>query len=113
MKEVLEMCMMICFGSAWPMAIIKSYKAKTAKNKSLIFLCCIFLGISSGIISKIISGRMNYVIIFYVINMIMVSIDMGLYFRNKKLDSLADNENNSDNSGNNIDNKLDNTTQGA
>ncbi len=89
MTEILETCMMICFGSAWPMAIMKSHKARTAKNKSLIFLLCIFLGVLCGIISKIAAGRINYVIIFYGINLLMVSIDMGLYFRNKKLDKLA------------------------
>lgn len=89
MKEILEMCMMICFGAAWPMAIMKSYKARTAKNKSLIFLCCVFSGVSCGIISKIVAHRVNYVIIFYVINLLMVSTDITLYFRNKKLDKLA------------------------
>ncbi len=86
MKEVLEMCMMICFGAAWPMSIMKSYKARTAKNKSLIFLFCILAGLSCGIISKITAGHITYVIIFYVINMTMVLIDMSLYFRNKRID---------------------------
>jgi len=32
------------------------------------------------------SGRITYVFIFYIINSIMVAIDILLYFRNKQLD---------------------------
>ncbi len=35
MAELLEITMIVCFGVSWPVNVIKSYKARTAKgNKS-------------------------------------------------------------------------------
>lgn len=88
MAEILEVIMVLSFGAAWPVSIHKSLKARTAKGKSPFFLSIIIFGYASGILSKAIAGRINYVVAFYIINMIMVSIDLSLYFRNKKLDQL-------------------------
>ncbi len=87
MAELLEAAMVICFGASWPMAIIKSWRSRTSKGKSIIFIFLIMLGYACGICSKLISGKITYVFIFYVLNLIMVSIDCGLYFRNKRLDA--------------------------
>ena len=38
--EICEMIMIISFGVSWPLNVIKSYKARTTKGKSLAFLCC-------------------------------------------------------------------------
>ena len=43
MAELLEITMIVCFGVSWPVNVIKSYKARTAKGKSLAFLYLIFL----------------------------------------------------------------------
>lgn len=86
MAELFEVLMVVSFGVSWPMAIIKSYQARTAKGKSLFFLCMILFGYACGIASKILNGKINYVIGFYVLNFVMVSFDLILYFRNKKLD---------------------------
>ena len=91
--EIFEMAMIICFGVSWPLNVIKSYRARTTKGKSLAFLVCIFIGYIAGIISKLsnpdymeeISSKW-YVLLFYVLNFVMVSADIVLYFRNKKLD---------------------------
>ena len=91
--EIFEMAMIICFGVSWPLNVIKSYRARTTKGKSLAFLICIFIGYIAGIISKLsnpgymaaISSKW-YVLFFYVLNFVMVSADIVLYFRNKKLD---------------------------
>ena len=45
MSEALEVLMIISFGVSWPLNVIKSYKARTTKGKSLSFLCLIFLAI--------------------------------------------------------------------
>ena len=99
MAEMLEIVMILSFGASWPMNIIKSYRARTAKGKSLAFLCLILFGYVAGIISKFLNdaymaqfGEKWYVLIFYFLNFIMVFIDLLLYFRNKKLDSLAETE---------------------
>ena len=93
MAELLEIIMIVSFGASWPMNVIKSYKARTAKGKSLGFLCLIFFGYIAGIASKLVNeaymasfSEKWYVLFFYVLNIIMVGADLILYFRNKKLD---------------------------
>ena len=93
MGEVLEVLMIICFGASWPFNVIKSYKARTAKGKSLWFLCLIIFGYIAGIASKFMNEAYMseisakwYVLFFYFLNLIMVTADLILYFRNKKLD---------------------------
>ena len=38
MAEIAEVIMIVCFGASWPFNVIKSYKARTAKGKSPVFL---------------------------------------------------------------------------
>lgn len=90
MAEILEAAMVILFGVSWPTSIIKSYRARTAKGKSLLFLCFIFFGYVCGITAKIISGNITYVFAFYVLNLLMVGTDIALFFRNKRLDAAAE-----------------------
>lgn len=86
MAQVLEVLMVLSFGAAWPVSISKSIKAKTTKGKSPFFLSIIIFGYICGIASKFVSGNINYVLVFYIINLIMVSIDLIIYYRNVKLD---------------------------
>jgi len=92
MAQVFEAIMVVCFGLSWPLSILKSLRAKTAKGKSILFLSFIIIGYAFGIISKFISGNITYVLVFYIINMLMVSFDAVLYFRNKRLDAQRDKE---------------------
>ena len=87
MSELFEALMVICFGISWPISIAKSFKSRTSKGKSPVFLSFILIGYGFGIISKLVSGNITYVLFFYVLNLIMVSVDTILYFRNKKLDN--------------------------
>ncbi len=80
-----EVGMLMCFGAAWPLSIYKSWKSKTTKGKSLMFLLIVLLGYLFGIIHKLINDN-NYVLYFYLINMIMVLFDVLLYIRNYKYD---------------------------
>ncbi len=93
MAELLEIIMIVSFGASWPLNVIKSYKARTTKGKSLAFLCLIFFGYIAGIASKFVNpaymasiGQKWYVLFFYVLNLIMVGADLCLYARNSKLD---------------------------
>ncbi|MBR5284601.1 MAG: hypothetical protein IKU27_06105 [Clostridia bacterium] len=81
--SIFEAGMLICFGAAWPMNIAKSIKTKSTKGKSLPFLLTILVGYISGITHKILHSQ-DIVMVLYIINFIMVSIDTGLYFYNKK-----------------------------
>ena len=86
-SELLEITMIVCFGASWPFNVIRSYKARTAKGKSLAFLVLILVGYLSGITGKLLGpGYKWYVMFFYVLNFIMVFADLLLYFRNRKLD---------------------------
>lgn len=93
MSEILEIIMIVSFGASWPMNVIKSYKARTAKGKSLAFLLLIFFGYIAGIASKFLNeaymASINekwYVLFFYFLNLLMVGTDLILYFRNRNLD---------------------------
>ncbi len=93
MSELLEITMILSFGCSWPLNVIKSYKARTTKGKSLAFLLLIFFGYIAGIASKLVNevymanfADKWYVLFFYVLNISMVSADILLYFRNLHLD---------------------------
>lgn len=95
MAELLEITMILLFGASWPLNVYKSYRSRTAKGKSLPFLCLIWAGYIAGIASKFLNPvymaaitEKWYVLFFYFLNLLMVSLDLILYFRNKKLDHL-------------------------
>ncbi len=79
--QILEIIMIVAFGFSWPNNIITTLKNKSTKGKSLAFLLLIDFGYLCGILGKILGGNMVwYVMFFYVLNFVMVSIDLGLYF---------------------------------
>ena len=86
MGSILETIMLVCFGFSWPLNVIKAYKAKTAKGTSLPFILLIITGYIAGISAKIISGQINYVLIAYILNLAIVSLNVIVYFRNVSLD---------------------------
>ena len=93
LAEILEITMIVSFGASWPLNVAKSWKSRTTKGKSLPFLCLIFFGYIAGIVSKFVNADYMasfatkwYVLIFYILNLVMVGIDLVLYARNYKLD---------------------------
>ena len=89
--ELMEIAMIVAFGCSWPMNVIKSYKARTAKGKSLTFLILVLFGYICGITGKLIAPTFKwYVLFFYVLNFIMVSADLLMYIRNCRLDKMAE-----------------------
>ncbi|MBR2721206.1 MAG: hypothetical protein IKB75_00305 [Clostridia bacterium] len=87
MSEILEIIMIVSFGASWPLNVIKSWRARTTKGKSLAFLCLIFFGYIAGIVSKLTAESFQwYVLFFYVLNLVMVGVDLCLYYRNYRLD---------------------------
>lgn len=95
MAEIFEIIMVVSFGASWPMNVIKSYKARTTKGKSLAFLYLILFGYISGITSKFVNSEYMasfsekwYVLFFYILNFIMVGTDLIIYYRNNKLDKI-------------------------
>ena len=87
MSELFEILMIVSFGVSWPLNVIKSFKAKTTKGKSLGFLILIFTGYIFGITSKLLLDSFKwYVMFFYVLNLIMVGADLVMYFINYRRD---------------------------
>ena len=100
MAEILEIVMIVSFGASWPLNVMKSWKARTTKGKSLAFLLLIFFGYIAGIASKLVNEAYMaafadkwYVLFFYVLNLIMVGTDLILYVRNSRLDKAREAEN--------------------
>ena len=100
MSEIFEIIMIVSFGASWPMNVVKSYKAGTAKGKSVAFLCLILFGYVAGIISKLVNEAYMsefsskwYVLVFYCINFVMVGVDFCIYWRNKRIDILRERNN--------------------
>lgn len=86
MGSILETVMLVCFGFSWPLNVIKAYRAKTAKGTSLPFILLIIAGYIAGISAKLITGQINYVLIAYILNLAIVSLNVVVYFRNVSLD---------------------------
>jgi hypothetical protein len=84
--QIFEFIMLICFGLSWPISVYKSFKSKSTKGKSVVFIGAIIVGYISGIIGKIVNNNINYVFVLYCFNLLVVSIDLCLYFHNKRLE---------------------------
>ena len=80
---IYEAIMLICFGAAWPFSIAKSWRSRSSKGKSIFFLFVILTGYIAGILNKTTNGLTHDpVLILYLLNTLMVAIDIALYFRN-------------------------------
>ena len=86
MGSILETVMLACFGFSWPLNVIKAYRAGTARGTSLPFILLIITGYLAGIAAKVLSGQINYVLIAYILNLTIVSVNVVVYFRNVSLD---------------------------
>ena len=88
-----EIAMLCLFGCSWPFNIAKALKAKTAKGKSIGFELLIFIGYIVGLFGKLYAykqtGTLAYSVWFYIADILMVSIDLVLYFINAKRDKAA------------------------
>ncbi|MCR5667290.1 MAG: hypothetical protein K6G01_10725 [Eubacterium sp.] len=98
MINLLEALMIFCWGLSWPVSIRKSWVSRTAKGKSVVFEVFIWFGYVCGIVRKFLQisqgGEFDWLFylgfIFYFLNIIEVSIDMCLWFRNRRLDREMD-----------------------
>ncbi len=93
----MEMLMLICFGASWPINVSKAWKARSTKGISVLFYCLILLGYLVGIAAKLALIAYYapapwyetvhwYVMFFYVLNTLMVSAGVAVYFRNRALE---------------------------
>lgn len=90
LASVFETIMIISFGASWPLSIYRSYKSRSTKGKSLFFMCFIVFGYVCGLVAKFLSATYNLAFWFYFPNIILVSTDICLYFRNKRIEKLEE-----------------------
>lgn len=84
--SIYEAGMLLCFGASWPFSVYKTWKTKTARGKSLIFLWLVLIGYGCGVAHKLLFSK-DLVIIFYLMNGALVLIDLTLctiYTRREK-----------------------------
>lgn len=81
--SIFEIIMLVCFGAAWPFSIYRSYRSGNNSGKSVIFLFVILTGYIAGMLHKVFYYY-DIVILLYGLNCAMVSVDILLYFRNRR-----------------------------
>lgn len=91
MGQILEAVMIACFGLAWPVSVYKSYVSQSTKGKSLLFLLIVLTGYAAGINHVILDyPGFSYLTALYLVNILMISIDIFLFFRNRKIETLSE-----------------------
>ena len=81
--SIFEIIMLICFGISWPISIFKALRTKTVAGKSPLFMIIVMAGYASGIFHKLFYSY-NWVIVLYVLNFVMVGVDLVLYLRYRR-----------------------------
>ncbi|MEN6330968.1 MAG: hypothetical protein ABFD57_03150, partial [Smithella sp.] len=69
-------------------SIYKSYTSRSTKGKSVVFLYIVSIGYMAGVLHKIYYS-FDFIIIFYVINLLLVITDMLLFYRNMHIEKQA------------------------
>lgn len=103
--SIMEALMVLCFGLSWPLNIVKAWKARSTRGMSLPFYLLIWTGYVFAIVGKLLSIYYYvhiaatasswtevvkwYVMFFYVLNLLMLSCGIGIYFRNVRLEKRA------------------------
>ncbi len=81
--SVFEIGMLVCFGLSWPFAVLRTWRAKSAKGKSLAFLVLILAGYISGTVHKV-AHDFDRVILLYIVIGCLVAIDLALTLRYRR-----------------------------
>ena len=81
--SIFEAIMLICFGISWPFSIAKAVRTKVVAGKSPMFMAIVFAGYVSGVVHKALYCR-DWIIALYVLNMVLVAIDLALYAKYSK-----------------------------
>jgi len=87
--DFLESAMLVAFGLAWPVNILKTIKNKSTIGKSLTFLLIVLVGYVFGLSAKCFRGDLNYVAVFYTVNLLLVLADTILYLYYRRLERLG------------------------
>ena len=91
---LLEAGMLVCFGVSWPVDILKQLRTRRTEGKSLGFLWLILVGYISGLVGKwlralYVGAPIEWVAWLYLLNGILVGVDIALYLRFRSRSSVA------------------------
>ena len=84
---ILEIAMLLCFAAAWPVNILRSWRARTAKGASVLFMIILEIGYLFGMANKVANDDVSYVLFFYVFNFALVLVNIAIVMRNRALDA--------------------------
>ncbi|MEG1547666.1 MAG: hypothetical protein RR232_02820 [Clostridia bacterium] len=84
--SILEALMLVCFGIAWPVSIIKQIRSKSSKGKSPFFSYIVIVGYLCGIGHKLLYNY-DFVLYLYALNAIMVAVDLVLLYRYRRMEA--------------------------
>jgi len=88
---IFEAMMLVCFGAAWPVSILKSWRSRTNKGKSLFFMVIVFFGYVFGLCHKLLwQERVDGAVWLYLFNLVMVGTDLAFFYRNHRLQKAAE-----------------------
>lgn len=83
LAQILEAGMLICFGFAWPIDILRTLRKRRVEGKSVTFMGIVLVGYCSGMMGKFVRACGGEcwpepVTILYALNAILVTIDIAL-----------------------------------
>ncbi len=81
--------MLVCFGIAWPVDIARTLRTRRVVGKSPLFMFIIFLGYAAGLTAKLVRSvaegrRPELVTGLYVLNAVLILVDIGLYYHYRR-----------------------------
>lgn len=84
--KIFEILFLLCFAVSWPISIAKALRTHEVKGKSPVFMVLIILGYVFGILNKFFNpdAKLDYVTWLYAMNLILVLVDLLLYFKYSK-----------------------------
>lgn len=85
--NIFEIIMLLGFAAAWPLNITRAYRARTAAGTSLGFMVVIEVAYVCGMLSKIVTDNVTYVLAFYILDFALVFTAICVYARNRNIDS--------------------------
>jgi hypothetical protein len=92
--EICEIIMLVIFGASWPFNIVKSIRSRTIKGKSVMFEIFVIIGYCFGLVAKFVRYADNQTLAlstwFYLLDIVLVAIDLCLCARNANLDKLRE-----------------------
>ena len=90
--SIFEVIMLVCFGTSWPFATIKTIRAKNPAGKSYLFAILILVGYISGCLHKLFY-HWDWVFYLYLALFFLVATDTALclHYAHRLKTSQADN----------------------